>query len=94
MTKSSEAINSAVTVGSSSTLVSDTLWDRQEITMTNDSDEVIYIALGEAAVMNSGIRINASGGSHTEAVFTGAIYAICASGSKNLVFTQKRFTRP
>ncbi len=30
----------------------------------NDSDQVIYLRLGQAAVLNTGIRLNASGGSY------------------------------
>ena len=30
----------------------------------NDSDTVVYLAMGEAAVLNTGIRLNANGGSY------------------------------
>jgi len=55
--------------------------------ITNDSDEVIYLALGEAAVLNQGIRLNANGGSFTmdyNLLSLSAINAISTSGSKNL----------
>ena len=68
--------------------------DRKVVILCNDSNEAVYIGLGEAAVMNSGIaltpntidgqRIILSG----ELRFTGIIYAICASGSKNLAITE------
>ena len=61
--------------------------------MVNNSDEVIYINLGGTAAANTGIRLNASGGSYEMSVaggnwFNGAITAICASGSKILLVTQ------
>jgi len=80
--------NGAVTVGSTSTLVADANADRKSITLVNDSSESIYIALDEAAAMNSGVRLNSSGGEATIENYTGAVYAICASGSKNLTFIE------
>lgn len=75
-----------VTVGSTSTKVLDDNLVKQKLILTNDSDEVIYVNVGAAAVANQGIRLNASGG---QIIFEagearGEIYAICASGSKNL----------
>lgn len=79
-----------VTVGNTSTLVlsaADSA-NTEYISLINDSNETIYIGVGAAAVSGRGIRLNASGGT---VVWEGqskpknvAIYAICASGSKNL----------
>lgn len=57
------------------------------ISIVNDSDQIIYLAIGAAAQMNKGIRLNAGGGSivfELPTIPTVAINAICASGSKNL----------
>ena len=88
------ATSTGVTVGSSSTLALAANGARKRAILTNDSDEVIYLNLnGAAAEANKGIRLNASGGSvtidnsddnQTGYNNTTAIYAICASGSKNL----------
>ena len=54
----------------------------------NDSAVVVYIALGAPAVVGSGIRLNANGGSYEinyTNLFTGAIYAIHAGvGNQNI----------
>ena len=59
----------------------------------NDSDEVIYIKVGVAAVLNQGIRLNASGGSYEMSFLignlnTGAVNAISTSGSKVLLVAE------
>ena len=36
---------------------------REYLLVINDSDTVVYLALGETAVVNKGIRLNANGGS-------------------------------
>ena len=59
----------------------------------NDSDEIIYLNLGGAAAANTGIRLNAAGGSYEMGyaqgnLFTGAINGICASGNKKLLVTE------
>ncbi len=84
--------NTNVTVGTTSTSVLATSGDRDWVVITNDSDETIYLALGSAAVLNKGIRLNANGGSleiSFDCPFIGQINAICASGSKNLCVFQK-----
>lgn len=76
-----------VTVGSSSTSVATYSEGRTLVALTNDSDEVIYLALGTTAEMNKGIRLNANGGTATLNRDEGcqlSINAICSSGSKNL----------
>ena len=61
--------------------------DRVSADFVNDSDEVIYLRKASPAALNVGIRLNAAGGSYSidsNNMYTGAIYAICASGSKVL----------
>jgi hypothetical protein len=79
-----------VSVGSSTTAVLPANGNRVYALFVNDSDEVIYLRRGAAAVLNQGIRLNASGGSYEMSgkfgnLYTGAINAICASGGKNLL---------
>jgi len=66
---------------------------RRYALLENDSDEIIYIKIGAVAVLNQGIRLNASGGSYEMSaeignLNTGAINAICASGSKVLLVVE------
>jgi len=62
--------------------------------LVNDSDTVIYIKLGAAAVANQGIRINANGGNYEMSamlgnLYTGAINGIHAgTGNKVLLMTE------
>ncbi len=50
--------------------------NRFEITITNDSDTIIYLKLGSGATMNSGIRLNAHGGRWQSNAWSGAISAV------------------
>ena len=83
--------DSGVTVGAASTLVIAANPRRADAVFVNDSNEVIYLARGNAAVMNAGIRLNAAGGSYEinrNNLFLGVINAICASGDKNLTVSE------
>tara|TARA_R110002051_G_scaffold264295_1_gene324223 strand:- start:87 stop:416 length:330 start_codon:yes stop_codon:yes gene_type:complete len=82
-----------VTVGTGSTEVSKNVPSRNFLLLVNDSDEVVYISIGEDAVSNTGIRLNASGGSYQMSqkggnLTSSVINAICASGSKVLTVTE------
>jgi hypothetical protein len=77
-----------VSVGSSTTEIADALGDRMAIIIVNDSDETIYIMLGNDAIMNRGIRLNANGGSFATEMYQGVINGICASGSRNVTVTE------
>lgn len=71
--------NTAVNVAAASTTILAVNTDRLYAVIVNDSDTVIYIALGAAAVVNSGIRLNANGGSfeiNWTNLHTCAIYGI------------------
>lgn len=64
---------------------------RADAVFVNDSNQVIYLARGEAAVMNEGIRLNANGGSYEinrNNLFLGAINAIATGGDKNLTVSE------
>ncbi|MBA7671226.1 hypothetical protein ES703_79379 [subsurface metagenome] len=78
-------INKAI--GATPTLVVEENRQRMILCLVNDSDEAIYLSLGGQAVMNSGIRLNAAGGSVVLSGFTrfrGSVSGICASGTKVL----------
>jgi hypothetical protein len=67
--------------------------NRKYALLVNDSDEVIYIKLGAAAVLNEGIRLNANGGGYEMSnsignLTTGAINCISTSGGKILLATE------
>lgn len=86
-----DVTNTKVSIGSSSTSVLSANETRKHVVFVNDSDEDIYLSLSDTAVINEGIRLNAHGGSYEinlNNLYTGAISAICASGSKNLTVVE------
>jgi hypothetical protein len=67
--------------------------NRKYALIVNDSDTVIYIKIGAAAVLNQGIRINANGGSYEMSnaignLNTGAINGIASAAAKNVIVTE------
>lgn len=69
--------------------------DRDVATLVNDSDTVMYLAVGETAVVNRGLRLNARGGSLTVGP-NGSIRSVEAvnaihGGSGNKVITVQEF---
>ena len=60
-----------VNVGVESGMILAANGNRKAAIVVNDSDETIYVALGYAAVVGRGIRLNAAGGS---LVIAGGIY--------------------
>mgnify|MGYP001591394677 CR=1 FL=1 len=80
-----------VSIGATTTVILAANNNRRFAHIMNDSNEVIYLGLGEAAVLNSGIRLNALGGSFTidaTNLFTGAVNGISTSGSKVATFVE------
>jgi hypothetical protein len=86
--------HTAVNVAATSTSVIAANTNRVGLLLVNDSDTVIYIKLGAAAVANQGIRINANGSSFEMNAELGnlcnsAVYGIHAStGNKVLLVTE------
>lgn len=81
------------TIGSGTTTALAANTSRKYALFENDSSEIIYIKIGAAAVMNQGIRLNASGGSYEMSFLignlnTGTVNAICTSGSKVLLVVE------
>lgn len=86
-------VQTAVSVGAVTTAVLAANADRKYALLVNDSDAVIYIAIGAAAALNAGIRLNAGGGSYEMYAANGnldtrAINAITASAGKILLVTE------
>lgn len=78
----SQATNTHVACGTSSTLVVATSSVRQYLEIVNDSASTVYLSYGVPAVGSNGIRLNAGGGALTmesPLVFTGSIYCIASS---------------
>lgn len=75
-----------VAVGTTSTPVVPANNYRYELIITNDSDTTVYLRLAaDGAALNSGIRLNANGGSWSSGNYDGAVSAIHAGvGTKNL----------
>lgn len=55
-------------------------------TFVNDSDMTIYLRLGQASALNTGIRLNAAGGAfeiNKTNLYKGEVFAIRAAGAGN-----------
>lgn len=83
----------SVTVGTGSTEVVARRHTRNALYLSNDSDEDIYIAIGEAAVLNQGIILQV--GMSPLVMRDGdpglreQINAICSTGSKSLAYLER-----
>ncbi len=86
-----QADDGFATVGAVSAIAVAANPHRVDLELVNDSDARIYLARGNAAVVGSGIRLNANGGSYgfaTDDLFLGAIYAIGIDGDQNLTISE------
>ena len=67
--------------------------DRQYALIENDSDTIVYVGLTSASstvVANTGIRINASGGTYEidqDNLYTGEVWMATTTASKNILIT-------
>lgn len=62
---------------------------RLELTICNDhATQIVYLSLGGTAVINSGIRLNAAGGSYTTNAYTGAVRAIASGATTGVTITE------
>lgn len=82
--KASTATNTFATIGVSSGTVMAANANRVSLTLVNDSANIIYVAKGSTAVVGSGVRLNASGGSLIIDDYTGIVTAIATGASSNL----------
>jgi hypothetical protein len=62
--------------------------DRVSIFMENISDTDVFLAYGEAAVLNQGIRLEANGGWHEETRYNGEIRCISSAAAKTVIFVE------
>lgn len=78
----------AVSVATSDTLLVPVNPNRVELTITNDSTNIVYLALGATAEANKGIRLNANGGSYTTSSYDGEVRAIALTGASVVTFVE------
>ena len=87
--------NTGVDVATASTLILAAQDARAYVAIVNDSDTNIYLALGEAATLHNGIRLNANGGSFempSRDMYVGAIYGIHGgTGTKRVTIEDLRY---
>lgn len=81
-----------VAVGIASVTVRAANAERRYLLLVNDSDTAIYVSLGTAAVLNTGIRLNALGGWYEmlegQNLYLGAVNAIAGGAAKNLTYLE------
>lgn len=84
-----------VSVLATSTLVLAANDNRERVTLTNDSNETMYLSFNgtgqtSAAVMNEGLPLfpGETVIDQFPNISYGAIYAICSSGAKNIAVTE------
>lgn len=82
----------AISVGTSSTSVLAANSNRKKVILCNDSANIIYISFNGAAALNTGLRLNANGGTYIGdggCIETGAITAISGTASSNLLVIEE-----
>jgi hypothetical protein len=85
--------NTAATIGAATGVALAANANRKYALLVNDSDSAIYLNIGAAAALNSGIRLNAQGGSYEMSAAYGnldtrAINAISSGAGKILLVTE------
>ena len=85
--------HTSATIAATTTLALAANANRKYALIQNDSDEIMYIKIGAAAVLNEGIRLAANGGAYEMSSKLGnldraAINGISTSGSKVLIVTE------
>ena len=76
------AVNTSVLVATTPTLVLAANTMRVDADLTNDGDDVIYLARGGRPVLGKGIRLAPNGGTYSirpQNLFRGAVYGISAA---------------
>jgi len=83
-------IDSTAVVGPGSAIALAANPNRADADITNDGDNVVYLARGHAAIMGRGQRLNPNGGTYhvgTNNLFLGDIYGI-AEDETNLAVSE------
>jgi hypothetical protein len=80
---------SSATIGASSATVVAANPQRVSVTLCNDhATQIVYLALGATAVANTGIRLNAAGGTITLTSYTGIITGIATGASTVVTYSE------
>jgi hypothetical protein len=88
------AINRAITAGVASVQVADLNPSRVTLVIINDSDTAVYLWLAPEAQVNSGIRLNATGGSYEINLtnpYYGKVSAISSGAAKVLTVMETSY---
>lgn len=89
------ANSGSATIAATSTEVLKQEPRRRRVTFVNDSDSIIYLSKGGIAITNSGIRLNASGGSYEDVedskgyIYRGPYYAISDGAGHVLTYVEE-----
>lgn len=85
----------SVTAGTASVLLTRANQARMKITIINDSDTIVYVARGDFARLNAGIRLNPNGGSLIDEpdtlgrIYTGPWSAITSAAGKIICVSEE-----
>lgn len=86
-----KAVSGQVTAGTGSIVVRQANRNRSGLMIVNDSDVTVYLSYGEIAVINTGIRLNAGGGSleiNATNLYRGPISCITSAPTKILTYIE------
>ena len=67
--------------------------DRADLKIVNDSENIVYLARGNAAVPRSGIRLNANGGAFNAYVLCSGLPRLCSLGKPLLLLLPLPYCR-
>lgn len=62
--------------------------DRVSLTLTNDSENTIYVFKGKGAAIGKGIRLNKEGGGIVISDYTGLVTAAAKTAKSNLTISE------
>lgn len=85
----------SITAGITSLLLVRSNPTRMRISIINDSDTIVYLTRGESARLNTGIRLNAHGGSLIDEpdtlgrLYTGPWSVISSAAGKNICVSEE-----
>jgi len=87
------SISGAFAAGAASLVVRQANAYRKQCSFTNDSVNVIYLAKGDIAILNAGIRLGPAGTCILEPdvfgdIWTGPVSAIATAAASNLCWTE------
>ncbi|MBA7676432.1 hypothetical protein ES703_84673 [subsurface metagenome] len=86
-----KAVNGAVVTGAASVIVRQANRHRTSLILVNDSVNIIYLSYSATAVLNTGIRLNAEGGTweiNATNLYRGVVSAIATGVTSNMGFIE------